>query len=138
MAYTWGKASREMLEKLHPDMRRVVERMFSWQVMDVKVITTLRTRAEQAQKVKQGLSATQNSKHFPDAQGYAGAVDLAPFPIDWNDTKRFGILMGLMAAAAKVEGVEIRLGGNWDGDNDFHDNRPEDPGHFELVKFKAA
>lgn len=127
-----------MLEQLHPDMRRVVDMVMSWQVMDMTVIRTKTTPAEQAVKVAQGVSKTHNSKHLPDENGHAGAIDLAPYPIDWNDKKRFGILMGLMMAAAKVQGVQIRVGGNWDGDNDFHDNTPEDPGHFELVNFRRG
>jgi hypothetical protein len=42
-------------------------------------------------------------------------------------------MMGLMIAAAHELDLMIRCGGNWDGDNDFHDNTPEDPGHFEVA-----
>jgi peptidoglycan LD-endopeptidase CwlK len=133
MGYTFSKASEAKLAGLDPLMVRVVRRAMGYQTMDFTVIQTLRTPEEAAANLAKGTSATTRSKHLPDARGLSRAVDLAPFPINWNDTKRFGILMGLMAAAAKEEGVKIRLGGNWDGDNDFHDNRPEDPGHFELV-----
>lgn len=138
MPYSWSKKSLGLLECLHPDMRRVVDLVMSWQVMDLTVVRTKTTPELQAEKVKGGFSKTLNSKHLTDAHGFAGAVDLAPYPVDWKDEKRFGVLMGLMIAAAKVQGVQVRVGGNWDGDNDFHDNTPEDPGHFELVNFRPA
>lgn len=107
--------------------------MMRYQAMDVRVLQTLRSPAEQAKAVRGGFSKTLASKHLPDADGLARAVDLAPWPVDFLDRKRYGILMGLMVAAAAEEQVRIRCGGNWDGDNDFHDNSPEDPGHFELA-----
>lgn len=138
LKYAFSAEGEALLAHLHPTMLRVVRRAMSYQAMDMKVITTLRTPDEEAVKVAQGRSATMNSKHFADANGFARAVDLAPFPVDWTDAKRFGILMGLMLAAAVEEGVKIRCGGNWDGDNDFHDNTPEDTGHFELLDEQPA
>lgn len=84
-------------------------------------------------KVAKGLSATMNSKHFAGIDGKARAVDLAPYPVVWTDLKKFAVIAGMMLAAANEMGVKLRWGGNWDGDNDLHDNKPEDPGHFELA-----
>jgi hypothetical protein len=39
----------------------------------------------------------------------------------------------MMRCAARVEGVKVRWGGDWDGDNDFHDNKPEDLPHIEAA-----
>lgn len=138
MAYVFGKDSEKLLEGLHPALRRIVRRMLAYQAMDLKVIRTLSSIEIQKQKIAEGVSKTLNSKHLPDANGFARAVDLAPYPIDWSNTKCFGILMGLAIAAAEDEFKRpwrevIRLGGNWDGDNNFKDNSPEDPGHIELV-----
>ncbi|WAP69029.1 M15 family metallopeptidase domain-containing protein [Jiella pelagia] len=133
MKYVWSRKSLFLLNQLHPDLRRVVFRAFSYDVMDITVLQTLRMLEEQKANLAKGVSATLKSKHLMQPSGYAHAVDLAPYPIDWNDTKRYGVMMGLMAAAAKEEGVNMRMGGNWDGDNDFRDNKPEDPGHFELA-----
>lgn len=132
--YAFGPQSEGLLQVLHPDLLRVVRRAMGYQAMDLTVLCTTRTAEAEAAAVAAGNSATLHSKHFPDAAGFAHAVDLAPAsPVDFKDVKRFGVLMGLMCAAAKEEGVQMRCGGNWNGDNNFHDNTPEDPGHFELA-----
>lgn len=141
--YVFSADGEALLKHLHPQLLRVVRRVMGYQAMDLKVIRTLSTVEIQKQKMAEGTSKTLNSRHLPDENGFAGAVDLAPYPVDFDDVKRFGILMGLVAAAAAEEfGSKwkdiIRLGGNWDGDNDFHDNTPEDPGHVELRQFKPA
>lgn len=131
--YLFNPKSEALLASLHPDLLRIVRRMMGYQALDVTVTCTLRTPEQQAVALAAGNSATTRSKHFADAAGFARAVDMAPAPVDYKDVKRFGLLMGLMIAAAREEGVAMRCGGNWDGDNDFHDNTPEDPGHFELT-----
>ena len=60
---------------------------------------------EQAKLVQEGLSKTMNSKHLTGK-----AVDLAPFPIDWNNTKQFYYFAGMVLAVAKDMGIKIRWG----------------------------
>ena len=111
---------------------RVVRRAMAYQVLDFMVVETLRSPAQAAANAAKGVGI-RNSKHLAGPDGKARAVDLAPYPVEWSDLKRFHILAGLMLAAAKEEGVRVRYGGNWDGDNDFHDNSLEDLPHFELA-----
>ena len=61
------------------------------------------------------------------------AVDVAPYPIDWSDAKRFYLLAGFIFQAAKERGVEIRWGGDWDGDWDHKDQSFNDLPHFEIL-----
>lgn len=58
------------------------------------------------------------------------AVDIAPYPIDWNDIDRFRALAAAMYVAADKLGIKIRWGG------DFIKLRDYD--HFELVIEPAA
>lgn len=67
------------------------------------------------------------------------AVDVSPFPVDWNNSKRFywfaGYVMGI-AMRLKEEGKmthSVRYGGDWDKDLDITDNKFQDLVHFELV-----
>lgn len=60
------------------------------------------------------------------------AVDLAPWPIDWDDTNRFYHFSGFVQATAVEMSIPIRWGGDWNknyvlGDQDFFDLV-----HFEL------
>ena len=95
---------------------------------DCTVIYGLRTEEEQRQLVEAGLSKTMQSKHLEGK-----AIDLAPYPIDWDNTKRFYYFAGMVLAAAKEFGFKIRWGGDWDMDNDLDDQKFMDLVHFELV-----
>ena len=68
------------------------------------------------------------------------AVDVAPFPIDWKDTKRFYHFSGYVQGIASSLGIKLRWGGAWN-DNDDGDigdfNTPgqlSDLVHFELLE----
>jgi peptidoglycan LD-endopeptidase CwlK len=73
------------------------------------------------------------SNHRKRADGYSRAVDLAPYPIDWNNTARFDRLANLIFAAAKVERVDIRWGADWDHDGKPRERGESDSPHFELA-----
>lgn len=74
------------------------------------------------------------SNHFRNPRtGFGHAVDLAPFPIDWNDSARFDRLAGLMFRAASIEGVKIRWGADWDQDGKPRERGESDSPHFELA-----
>ncbi|MBN9219533.1 MAG: hypothetical protein J0I79_16430 [Mesorhizobium sp.] len=132
MTYAFGPISEARLKDLHPDLVRVYRRAMSWQLLDFMILETVRTQAAANDNAAKG-TGIKSSKHLRQPDGFAHACDAVPYPVDWKDTKRFDFLAGVIAAAAKVEDVAVRWGGNWDGDNDFHDNSLEDLPHFELV-----
>lgn len=96
---------------------------------DCKVIYGLRSIEEQTRLVRDRLSKTMNSKHL-----IGKAVDLAPHPIDWNNTKQFYYFAGMVITVAKNMQIPIRWGGDWDRDNDLDDQKFMDLVHFELVE----
>ena len=106
------------------------------QVHDVTVVYGARTIEEQIKLFNEGLSKTMNSKHLLQDDGFAHAVDLAPYPIDWDNTKRFYYLAGMMSALAPrylPDNYALRWGGDWDSDDDLDDQKFMDLVHFELV-----
>jgi peptidoglycan L-alanyl-D-glutamate endopeptidase CwlK len=69
------------------------------------------------------------------------AVDVAPCPLQFPDPKspnyqaevrRFYYAAGYIKAVAFRLGINIRWGGDWDGDIDFSDNAFNDLPHFEI------
>ena len=60
------------------------------------------------------------------------AVDLAPYPIDWNDKRRFYNLASIMFIAANRIGIILRWGGDWDRDASRRDQSFNDLPHFEY------
>jgi len=60
------------------------------------------------------------------------AIDIAPYPIDWKNTSRFMILAGYVLGVSQGLGIDLKWGGDWDGDFDNKDERFSDLPHFEL------
>ncbi len=75
----------------------------------------------------QGKSKTKYSKHLEGK-----AVDLAPYPIDWEDRDRFHYMGGMIRGIAKQLNVSVRWGGDWDGDGEVKDNGFDDLVHVEI------
>lgn len=101
-------------------------------MIDFTVIEGVRTLEIQGEYYRTGKSKTMNSKHIIQKDGYSHAVDIAPYPVNWEDTVRFAYLAGIIRGIAKNKGVEIRWGGDWDSDGDIHDQTFNDLPHFEL------
>lgn len=66
-----------------------------------------------------GISRKGNHNYQPSR-----AIDVAPWPIDWNDIGRFREMAAAVKAAAACVGVELDWGGDW--------RRFKDYPHFEL------
>lgn len=131
--YSFGKSSLEKLNGVHPALQDLCFALLMY--TDVSVIYGKRTEAQQQILVQQGLSKTMNSKHLIQPDGFAHAVDVAPYPLDWDDSKRYYRLFGLMEALAPYhfpKGAYLRWGGNWDCDDDLNDQSFMDLVHFEI------
>jgi len=103
--------------------------------MDCSVTYGVRTISEQAHMVSIKASQTMNSYHLIQADGYGHALDLAPYPIDWNDLYRFVALYGVGMAIAKDMGLPITWGGDWDRDGILLiDQGFDDLGHYQLPR----
>jgi len=99
---------------------------------DFSVISGRRYEEEQNELYRKGLSKLQFPQSTHNSNPSEG-VDVAPYPINWKDTRRFDILSGRIMHEANVIGVKIRWGGDWDSDNDVLDQNFNDVGHYELI-----
>jgi len=103
------------------------------EVHDCSILEGYRDAETQNEYYRTGKSKVQ----YPDSKHNSHpslAVDCAPYPIDWADTKRFYYFAGIVKGVAASLGVEIRWGGDWDSDNVLDDQTFMDLVHFELVK----
>lgn len=122
-----GSKSKARLSTVKPELQAVVMKAFETVPFDVTVLEGVRTVERQKELVAKGASKTMNSKHIT-----GDAVDLAPYPIDWNDKSRFNELARHMLNAASELGIKIRWGGDWNMDGDWKDESFYDGPHFEL------
>ncbi|MCE5304910.1 M15 family peptidase [bacterium] len=106
---------------------------------DCTILVGYRNEAAQNAAYKEGKSQLKypESKHNKDP---SLAVDVAPYPIDWNNIDRFIEFGKFVIATAKTMKsnklitYDIRWGGDWDGDGDLADQKMNDYVHFEIVK----
>ena len=130
--HKFSQRSLDNLVGVHPDLVRVVYDVMDLQVMDFTVTDGLRTVEEQKVLFDRGYSKTMNSKHLRQSDGFGHAVDLCPYPVDWKDRARFGVLAGLMLACSKNNGIKLTWGGDWNHDGLINDHKFQDLPHFQL------
>ncbi len=130
MSYSFSPSSRERLSECHPTLIAVLNRAIK--LKDFTVLEGHRREERQNVMFRTGKSKLKwpNSKHN---QSPSLAVDIAPYPIDWNDFREFDYLAGLVIGIGHQMGVEIRWGGDWNRNGALSDNRFNDLPHFELV-----
>lgn len=140
MTFALGAASLKKLEGVHPILIAVVQRAIQLSSQDFSVLEGVRTKERQRQLYAQGRTApgnvvtwTMTSKHFAQSDGYGRAVDLVPFPLDWNTPAKFDAIGAAMKSAANELGVKIRWGADWDADGKPREKGETDSPHFELA-----
>ena len=124
---SFGRKSRSRLKGLDAGLVNVLNQ--SIKHFDFSIIEGLRTLETQKSYVAKGASKTLKSKHLEGK-----AVDIAPYPIDYDDIERFVYLGGFILGVASQLGVNLRWGLDWDRDTFTKDTGFRDIGHFEVVK----
>lgn len=126
----FGTKSLHELQTAHPDLQRLFIEVVKY--YDCSVLVGYRGQAEQDEAFQTGCSKLKfpTSKHnkLPSL-----AVDVAPYPINWDDKERFYHFGGFVKGLAISMGIMIRWGGDWDGNNNLRDQRFFDLPHFELI-----
>lgn len=160
MAVVLGTTSRSRMVGLHPSLVRVLNRAaaIATRQQDFMVLEGLRSPEQCYINYGKGRSAAEcrakgvpekhaqpklakvtwlanplNSKHCKQSDGFSHAFDVAPYPLDWNDLKRFDALAKLIMEAARLENVKIRWGADWDADGKPREKGETDSPHFELA-----
>ena len=127
---TFGKSSAERLATCDHRLRTLFERVVT--DFDCSIITGHRGKVEQNAAFNAGNSQIQwpNGKHnaLPSK-----AVDAQCYPIEWGDRERQTYFAGQVMATARMMGIPLRWGGDWDGDTEVKDNAFDDLCHFEIA-----
>lgn len=133
----FGKLSLERLSTVHPDLQKVMNEAIKH--YDFTVLFGHRTKEEQFELFKKGRKQVDGKwvkagAVVTNLDGYnkmsmhnhspSLAIDIAPYPIDWTNKKRFNEMAKVVKEAAKTVGVDITWGGDWTKFSDLP--------HFEL------
>lgn len=126
----FSETGRKRLEQCDPRLQRVFNEVVKH--FDCSVLCGHRGEAEQNEAFRSGTSTQRwpASKHnsLPSK-----AVDVAPYPVKWDDVERFRYFSGFVMGVASQLGIKLRWGGDWDGDTDLKDQNLIDLPHFEVV-----
>jgi len=140
--HAFGSGSMAKLNTCHPDMQLVAIKALELSPYDFTIIHGWRGEEVQNALFDSGASR----KRWPDSRHNAyrmndpkspasDAIDFGPWingKVPWDDTHIFAAIAGCFLAAASDLGVELRWGGDWDGDGSTKDQTLMDWGHVEL------
>jgi len=134
---TFSNFSMTNLETAHGDLIALFRRVIT--VIDCRVLEGHRSPKRQHELFLAGMSkidwktAPGKEPWNPGRHGStpSSAVDVAPYPINWSNTKRFYHFAGIVRGIASKMDIPLRWGGDWDGDMDLDDQNFMDLVHFE-------
>tara|TARA_B110000211_G_C14081437_1_gene554697 strand:- start:436 stop:864 length:429 start_codon:yes stop_codon:yes gene_type:complete len=140
MTMKFSVRSEAKLNTCCTQLQDICAKALSYGVFDFSIIEGHRTIERQKELYDEGKSQLDGvikkgkHNHLPSL-----AVDILPYPSKingvnvWEDKQRFCVLAGLMYAAARELGYNIRWGGDWDGDGNNADSTFHDLPHFEII-----
>lgn len=125
----FSSSSKDRLKTCHTDLQKIFNAIIVH--YDCCILEGYRTDEKQEKLYLEGKTKCRagQSKHNHSP---SLAVDVAPYPIDWQDTKRFYHFAGYVNGVADELGIIIRSGADWSGKHVLNDQTFFDLVHFEL------
>jgi peptidoglycan L-alanyl-D-glutamate endopeptidase CwlK len=125
----FGKSSKKRLSTCDDRLQKVFNEVIEH--VDCSVLCGHRGKDDQNKAYKEGKSKAKypNGRHNRQP---SLAVDVSPYPIDWNDLERQTLFAGFVLGIAKQMGIDLIWGNDWDGDFETKDTGLKDYPHFEL------
>ena len=132
----FGKRSKERLATCDVKLQKVFNEVIKH--VDCSVLEGHRSQERQDKLYEEGKTKVK----YPDGRhnsSPSNAVDIAPYPIDWDDRERQTLFAGFVLGVGKMMGIDLRWGGNWNqhqenGNWQVEDNQFDDFPHFEIRK----
>lgn len=112
----FSQRSKDKLKTCHPDLQRLMNEVIKR--VDITILCGHRDKEAQNGAYNAGRSKVRypHSRHnkVPSL-----AVDIAPYPIDWNDIERFIEVSEIVKTVADELQIEIEYGGDWHSFKDY-------------------
>ena len=127
----FGKKSKFRLLSCDYRLQDVMNEVINY--VDCSVLEGRRDEERQNKLFDEGKTKVR----FPNGRHNARpsrAVDVVPYPVDWNDRERFHLFAGFVLGIARSMGIKLRWGGDWNMNFEVDDNKFDDFPHFELLK----
>lgn len=124
--FKFSKRSQDNLNTCHKNIIKLMMAAIKSSHIDFSVICGYRSEKDQNKAYEDGKSYVKypHGKHnkIPSM-----AVDIIPYPVDWNDIDRFTDLSKHIKKIAKELNISIWWGGDW--------NKLKDYPHYELLNW---
>ena len=125
----FGTRSKNALNSCDENLIKVFNEVIK--TVDCSVLEGHRGQSKQDKYYEEGKSKVK----YPSGRHNklpSMAVDVAPYPIDWDDRERFHLFAEFVLGIAKSMGINLRWGGDWNQNWFVDDNKFDDFPHFEL------
>lgn len=131
----FSESSMQKLRTCNPELQILFNYVIRY--FDCTVICGERGEADQNKAFVDGFSTVQypNSKHNSSP---SNAVDVVPYPVEWDNTDRMRYFIGFVKGVAQMlkeygtMDKEIATGIDWDNDTILKDQRFNDFPHFQV------
>ena len=125
----FGKSSKNRLSTCDDRLQKVFNEVIKH--VDCSVLEGHRSKDRQNKLYEEVKTKVKypNGRHNRQP---SSAVDVTPYPVDWEDRERQTLFAGFVIGVASQMGINLRWGGDWDQDFQVVDNRFDDFPHFEL------
>ena len=100
----FSKKSKGKLETCHKDLQKVFNEVIKH--VDCTIIEGHRGEERQNRLYDEGITKVR----YPDGRhncNPSNAVDVVPYPIDWDDRERFHLFAGFVLGISKSLGINI-------------------------------
>ena len=126
----FGRRSREGLKTCDERLQKVFNEVIKY--VDCSILEGHRDERKQDRYYEEGKTKVRYPMGRHNSKP-SRAVDVVPYPIDWNDRERFHLFSGFVLGVAYRMGISLRWGGDWNQNFEVDDNNFDDFPHFELV-----
>ena len=128
--YKFGSRSKKHLVTLDERLQKVLNEVIKY--VDCSIIEGHRSGERQNKLFEEGRTKVKYP-HGRHTSNPSRAVDVVPYPIDWDDRERFHLFAGFVIGIAQSMGIKLRWGGDWNMNFEVDDNNFDDFPHFELI-----
>ena len=125
----FSKRSKDRLSTCDKRLQKVFNEVIKH--VDCSVLEGHRNEERQNKLFEEGKTKVTYPKGRHNAKP-SNAVDVAPYPIDWDDRERFHLFAGYVLGVARGMGITLRWGGDWNMNFEVDDNKFDDFPHFEI------
>ena len=114
--FHFSTKSKNILNSVNPKLQKLFNEVIKY--YDISIISGFRTVEEQQELFKQNRSRCDGINKISKHQT-KNAVDIIPYPINWEDINKFYEVAGCIKTISNQQGLKINWGGDWKSFKDY-------------------